>query len=160
MAGAAVALGLYFASRREPLVLRAPSACSARRASAVHADGANDAGEAATPVSARVGTVPQMDAPSYMDDDAFSNMSNEGAAQMAQASVPRDGFYNARTQRAVGSFRAPEVEHKNGRSIGISVLSAGLCAERSAPRPTNVQGACLFNMSEAYAEELERRGIA
>lgn len=167
-AGAAV----YVLTHPEPMVIRAPSACSARRAVAA-ALGMPDATEpnesqaakAEDAVSARVVTqpAPVMDTHDYLNSEntGFDNMSEDGRKQMAQAAVPAKDIRNAVTQGFLRTLGQPDVDNgHNSRQLGYRVLAPGLCAQATAPRPPpQMNGACVFNMSESYADALQERGL-
>jgi len=153
--GAAVAVGAMVRNGRGGLLQRdAPTACSARRASAAP-PAAPDLPPA---TSARFAVTSSSGGDSAFEDPDLWGLSPEGEKQFASSTLPRGGEMSQAVQNAKRELQPQQVEYLGGRGRGTDILIPGRAAAEPAKR--KVTGCNLFYVTEQYADAMDEVGIA
>lgn len=141
VAAGAVALGAIYMSRRDHMYPYAPTECSARKA------------EVGDEVSARAAAVSDEAQDKPYDEDLWG-FTEEAAEAMKAARPP-----TAETSQAVRNARiavSAAIETNFTKGIGATTLVGGRPFAEGPAKP-KVTGGCYFNLSEAYADELQKQ---
>ena len=156
IAGAAVAAGLTMSRSRKAGEIAQQSACSARKATVEEdsnpagAPGTEDTLEPLEPLEP--GQQPATAAAATAYDDGLWGFSEEAKEQFRDVKAPSHQK-TAKVKQALSDLTSNVVEATHHKEIGVVVPVLGRPMERA--RLPAVHGACLFNMSESYADAMD-----